>query len=201
MGLLWTYDIIPNLGTICGFWVVTMPSVSILTISPTPFVSWSPKECIHLVKASNTTVGPTYRVGLRAQTNFSAPTFEPVHETGAGQRAALLFSLSQLQLRWSNSISCPQASSPQSEQRRTWLLFAEQIEIFQVKAWLSTFKARNANLKLWDDRRKRKRKEPNWPAEGIHVRLRRSIVDLPSLGRCRSPSKFVVFGFCKLAAS
>ena len=31
----------------------------------------------------------TYRVELRAQANFSAPTFEPVHEACAGQRATL----------------------------------------------------------------------------------------------------------------
>ena len=31
----------------------------------------------------------TYRVGLWAQVEFSAPTFEPVHEARAGQRAAL----------------------------------------------------------------------------------------------------------------
>ena len=30
-----------------------------------------------------------YRVGLRAQADFSAPIFEPVHEARAGQRAAL----------------------------------------------------------------------------------------------------------------
>ena len=53
----------------------------------------------------------------------------------------------------------PVASSPLTEQRRTWLVFAEQINIFQVKAWLATFKARNANLKLLDDRRKRKKKK------------------------------------------
>ena len=35
------------------------------------------------------------------------------------------------------------------------------------------------------------------PAEGVHVRLRRSIVDLVCLGRCRSLSKSVVFGFFK----
>ena len=32
----------------------------------------------------------SYRLGLRAKANFSAPTFEPAHEAGAGQRAALL---------------------------------------------------------------------------------------------------------------
>ena len=46
-----------------------------------------------------------------------------------------------------------------------WLPFAEQIEIFQVKAWLAIFKARNANLKLSDDRRKKeKQKQPDQPA-------------------------------------
>ena len=34
----------------------------------------------------------------------------------------------------------------------------QQIEIFQVKAWLAAFKARKANLKLLDDREKRKKK-------------------------------------------
>ena len=31
----------------------------------------------------------TYRVGLRAQANFSAQTFKPAHKARAGQRAAL----------------------------------------------------------------------------------------------------------------
>ena len=42
----------------------------------------------------------------------------------------------------------PVASSPRSEQRRTWLIFAKHIEILQVKAGLHTFKARSVNLKL-----------------------------------------------------
>ena len=33
--------------------------------------------------------GGPYRVGLQAQANFSAPTFEPAHEARAGKRAAL----------------------------------------------------------------------------------------------------------------
>ena len=45
----------------------------------------------------------------------------------------------------------PVVSSPLSEQRETWSIFAKQIEIFQVKAWLATLKARNANLNLLDD--------------------------------------------------
>ena len=61
------------------------------------------------------TVISAYRVELRAQANFSAPTFEPAHEARAGQRAALSVQLSQLQLRCSTSISGLQASSPRSE--------------------------------------------------------------------------------------
>ena len=88
----------------------------------------------------------------------------------------------------------PVASSPLSEQRKTWSIFATQIEIFQVKAWLATFKARNANLNLLDDDLE-KEKKLDRPAEGVHVRLRRLIVHVLSLGRCRSLSKSVVFGF------
>ena len=59
-----------------------------------------------------------YRVGLRAQANFSAaPTFKPAHEAALGN--ALLFRFSKLQLRCTTSINGPQASSPPSEQRRT----------------------------------------------------------------------------------
>ena len=42
----------------------------------------------------------------------------------------------------------PVASSPLSEQRRTWLLFCRADRNLSSKAWLATFKARNANLKL-----------------------------------------------------
>ena len=49
------------------------------------------------------------------------------------------------------------ASSPLSEQQKTWSIFAKQIEIFPVKAWLATFKARNANLNLLDDVEKKKK--------------------------------------------
>ena len=56
-----------------------------------------------------------YRVGLLAQANFSGPTFESAHEARAGKRAALSVYLSQLQLRCSNSITDPQASSSRSE--------------------------------------------------------------------------------------
>ena len=60
----------------------------------------------------------------------------------------------------------PVASSPRSEQRK-WLVFAEQIEIFQVKAWLATFKTRNSNLTLLDDRlKKRRKKKAAWSTFG-----------------------------------
>ena len=36
-----------------------------------------------------------YRVGVQAQANFSAPTFEPAHEARAGKRAALSVNLRQ----------------------------------------------------------------------------------------------------------
>ena len=62
----------------------------------------------------------SYRVGLRAQANFSAPTFEPAHGARAGKRAALSVYLSQLQLRCRNSITGPQASSFRSELSPKW---------------------------------------------------------------------------------
>ena len=43
---------------------------------------------------------------------------------------------------------------------------------------------------------KTKKKKLDQPAEGVHARLRRSVIDLLSLGRCRSLSKSVVFGLC-----
>ena len=46
-----------------------------------------------------------------------------------------------------------------------------------------------------------KKKKARSPAEGIHVHLRLLIVDLLSLGRCRSLSKSVVFGFFNFVAS
>ena len=139
-----------------------------------------------------------YRVGLRAKANCSAPTFEPAHEARAWQRAALSFQLSQLQLRCSTSISGPQASSLRSElsvvrtAENVISFCPQQIEIFQVNAWLATFKARNTNLELLDDdgkKKKKKEKQLDRPAEGFHVRLRRSFSDLLILGRCRSLSK------------
>ena len=52
----------------------------------------------------------------------------------------------------------PVASPPLSEQRKTWSIFAKQIEIFQVKAWLATFKARKENLNLLDDDKEKRKK-------------------------------------------
>ena len=92
----------------------------------------------------------------------------------------------------------PLASSPLSEQRRTWLLFAEQIEIFQVKACQDTFKARNANLKFLDDRRKKKTARSTC---GRRLRPPPSIIRRSSQrGRCRSLSKSVIFAFFKFVA-
>ena len=59
----------------------------------------------------------------------------------------------------------PMASSPLGEQRRTWSIFAKQIEIFQVKAWLATFKSRNAYL-TWLDDDVKKRKKTRSTCEG-----------------------------------
>ena len=153
----------------------------------------------------------SYRVGLRAEANFSAQTFKPAHKARAGQRAApsvqsaaaAMQHLEQhLEQRSSNLAAVldaaprtavrkralPLASSLLSEQRRMWLIFAEQIEIFRVKAWLATFKARNANLKFLDDNveKRKKKQQPDRPAEGVNTRLRRSVIDLLSLSHCRS---------------
>ena len=150
----------------------------------------------------------SYWVGLWAQANFSTQTFKPAPQS---PRWAMRCSFGSV------SCSCdaapgtavrkralPVASCSLSRQRRTSLIFAEQIEIFQAKAWLTTFTARNANPKFLDDRRrmkKKKKKQLDQPAEGIHARLRRSIVDLHSLGRFRFLSKSVVFGFFKFVVS
>ena len=100
----------------------------------------------------NVRVSMWFRLGFRhieydcgPRRNFSAQTFKPAHKALGN---ALLFC--QLQLRCITPNSGPQASSPLNEQRKTWSIFAKQIEIFQVKAWLANFKARNANLNLLD---------------------------------------------------
>ena len=98
-----------------------------------------------------------YQVGSRPRQTFQLRL--PNLRTKPALGNALLFQFSQLQLRCSTSISGLQVSPLLSDQQRTSLIFAEQIEIFQVKAWLATFKARNANLKLLDYRRKKKKKK------------------------------------------
>ena len=75
------------------------------------------------------------------------------------------------------------------------------MKIFQAKPLLATFIARNANLKLLDDDAEKRKKKLDRPAEGVHARLRRSVVDLLSLDRCRSFSKSVVFSFFEFLAS
>ena len=54
-----------------------------------------------------------------------------------------------------------QASSQRNEQqRRTRLIFAEQIEIFQLKTWLDIIKAKNAKLIGLDKKKKKQCKLP-----------------------------------------
>ena len=66
----------------------------------------------------------------------------------------------------------------------------------------SYFQSKKRKSKVVRRRRRRKTKKTlDRPAEGIHARLRQSVVDLLSLGRCRSLSKSEVFGFFKFLAS
>ena len=84
----------------------------------------------------------------------------------------------------------PAVSSLQSEQRRTWLIFAKQIEILQVKVWLATFKAKNANLRLLVDRWKKKTKK-NKKNSSIHLRR---VFTPPSVDRSWIASASVAAG-------
>ena len=118
--------------------------------------------CPGLASCAGSEVGAAYRVQLRAQANFSAPTFEPAHEALAGQCAALSVQLRQLQLRCSTSINSPQASSPRSElsgkrAAKNVIDFCRADRNVSSKSLASYFKARNANLKLLDDRKKKKK--------------------------------------------
>ena len=103
----------------------------------------------------------TYRVGLRAQANFSARTFKPAREANAGQRAALSVQLSQLQLRCGTSISCLQASSPCSElsaeraMKNVIAFWRVGRNLSSILTWLATSKARTVNL----SRNRRKKKQ------------------------------------------
>ena len=111
------------------------------------FCSWIAALFAWLMSVGGYALRPKYRVGSRPQANFSAPTFEPAHEARAGQRAAL-------------SVQSAAAAMQHLDQRFTSklsVIFAEQIEIFQVKASLATFKKRNANLRLFDDHWKKKK--------------------------------------------
>ena len=73
--------------------------------------------------------------------------------------------LSQLQLRCSNLFTGPQASSHRGElsakrAAKNVIGFCRaDRNLFRVKAWRATFKARHANLNMLDDRRKREKKK------------------------------------------
>ena len=147
-------------------------------------------------------------IELRAQADWSAPTFEAAQSPRWGTRCSFGLvnsagaAMQHLDQRSASELDLPIARCPQSEQQRTWLVFAEQIEIFQVKAWLATFRARNANLKLLDDRRKKiKENSPIDLRKTFTSTFVESIVDLLSLNCCRSLSKSVLFGFFKFVPS
>ena len=146
----------------------------------------------------------TYRVELRAQANFSAPTFEPAHGARAGQRAALSVQSSQMQLRYSTSISGPQASSLRSERSAkravenviAFCLADRTLSSKSLAHYFQCKKCKSQNVRRLQKREKKKRSTC-----GGRSRPPRSIVDLLSLGRCWPLSKSVVFGFFKLVAS
>ena len=164
---------------------------------------------MYKVKKLNQTIQQwklTYRVELRAQANFSGPTFEPAHESRAAQRAALSVQLSQLQLRYSTSISGPQARSSRSEPSAKWaaknvFAFRRADRNLSSKSFASYFQSKKRKSKVAGRSWKKKKKQLDRPAEGVHVRLHRLIVELLSQGCCRSLSKSVVFGFFKFVAS
>ena len=98
----------------------------------------------------------SYRVGLLAQANFSAPTFEPAHEARAGKRAALSVYSSKLQLRCSNSITGPQESSSRSE------LFAKWATKNVIAFCWADRNLSSKSLARYIPRRKRKSKVLRW---------------------------------------
>ena len=106
------------------------------------------------------TLSIPYRVGLQAQANFSAPTFEPAHEARAGQCATLSVESAAAAMQVLDERSTSKllfvASSPRRKQRRADSIFAEQIEIFQLQASnskiASYFQSKKRKSKLLDDR-------------------------------------------------
>ena len=136
----------------------------------------------------------SYRVGSLVWANFSAPILEHACAARAGPPAApWLISCNAAAPRL--AVRRP-GSSPRSEQRRTWLSLAEQIEIFRVKARLATFKSKKRKCKVVRRLlRKKKQLDRRAQADRVHVRLRWSIVNLVGNGRCRSLSRIVVLGF------
>ena len=83
---------------------------------------------------------------------------------------------------------------------KTLIDFAEQIETNSSKSLASYVQSKKRKSKVVKTIVERKKKQPNRPAKGVHVDLPQSIVDLLSVGRCRSLSKSVVFGFFKFFA-
>ena len=91
----------------------------------------------------------------------------------------------------------PIVSSLLSEQRKTWLIFVEQIEIYSLTSYFRSKKRKSKVVR----RRRRKNKKTTRSTCGGHSRPPSSIVDLLSLSHCRSFSKSVVFGVFKFVAS
>ena len=82
------------------------------------------------------------------------------------------------------------------------IVFGRADQNLSSKTLASYFQSKKRKSKVVRWRlRKTKKKKLDRPAEVVHARLRRSIVDLLILGCCRSLSKSVVFGFFKFLAS
>ena len=93
--------------------------------------------------------------------------------------------------------SGPQASSLRRER------FAERAGKNVIAFCLADRNLSSTSLANFFQSRKKKKekKQLDQPAEGVHVRLCQSIVDLLSVGHWMSLSKSVVFGFFKFVAS
>ena len=128
----------------------------------------------------------TYRVELRAQANFSAPTFEPAHGACAGQCAALSVQSSQMQLRCSTSISSPQASSLRSERSakravENVIAFCPADRTLSSKSLANYFQCKKRKSQVVRRLQKKRKKQLDQPAEGVHVRLDRSSISSASV--------------------
>ena len=154
------------------------------------FISWKPSVLCMKHAISSRIAGP----GELFSFDFRACARSPRWKT----RCFFGFFLSQLQLRCSNSITGPQASSSRSELSAKWaaksvIAFCQADRNLSSKR-LDTFKARNANLKFLDDRRKRKRKKTARSTCGRRSRPPPSIVRRSSQPR----SLQVSFQICRV---